>query len=302
MLFNFLEADEKKRLEEWWVHREDRDSYKETLADFLSEYSDLDVQWRYLTDQKTVDISLDIRRLSMAALFLIRASDRLWRESSPLKPKITFETVQDEGNGEAAGRPNIISTVEKGKVLSVDIPNCFDPNSFVEVVIASDREEETLTVRYRRSLVAEYFGLKRGDEVFVAGYRKESEPRFLYFDKYIDGSPAKGKYSVQHGTFRGIVYDLRQSIPVFGRSSKVHLNLYIETYFCLVDCLFITSDERKLLNNLNLGDKILVSGMVTLLDGKPITLVDPSSVEETSYISVLFDKSTNTLDGRTNDT
>ena len=47
-----------------------------------------------------------------------------------------------------------------------------------------------------------------------------------------------------------------------------------------VECLFSTDEERKKLTGVKLGDEILISGHVTLLNGKPIVLVGPELVEQ----------------------
>ena len=287
LLFNFLDKDEHMELEKWWVHREDKTEYGGTLLQFLNEYNDLDVQWRYLTEQKTFDISLDIRRLLMGAAFLIGASSRLWRERSPWRPKVTARIVHEGGTGEEERR--FFRTAVVGKVLEIDVPAGYDPHSFVEIVVNDNQENKTTQVRLPRRNIEEYFDLKAGDSVCIAGCGTDYEPNVLYFENYIDGSPARGNYSVTLRTLRGFVYDLRQSIPAFGVSSKVVLSLYDETYFCLVDCLFVSNSEKELLSGLKLSDKILVSGKVASRDGKPITVFNPVSIEETEYNSLHLD-------------
>ena len=280
-LFNLLEESEKKLIEDWWVYREDTTKYEGTLTEFLSEYNDLNVQWRYLTDQKTVNISLDVRRLTMAALFLIRASDSLWRERSPLNIEITVNPVTHDADAEASLVPEIKHGLLKGRIRTVNVPEGFDPHTFVEVTVDPEQEEGVVTVRFLRRFVEEYFGLKEGDEVVLSGYYEENEPRILDFSKYIDGSPKKGRYTFEDRTLCGFVYDLRHSLPAMGYSSKVILSLYVETYYCVVDCLFITKEDREKLEGLHLNDKILITGKVTSLDGKPVTLVNPTSIERT---------------------
>lgn len=288
-LFNFLDEAEKMELEERWIHRDDKTGYEGTLLQFLTEYNDLNVQWRYLTEQKSFDISLDIRRLLMGAACLINASSRFWRERSPWKPRVTINTVEETENGEEKSGSRVCRTVLEGEVLKIDAPEGYDPHSFVEINVAGHQGNEMTTVRLHRRNVNQYFNLKVGDRVFIAGYINVSEPNILYFQNYIDGSPAQGNYSVSTRTLRGFVYDLRQLIPAFGVSSKVVLSLYDETYFCLVDCLFVTDAEQKLLSDLKLSDKILIKGMVASRDGKPITIFNPTSIEETEYNSLQLD-------------
>ena len=66
----------------------------------------------------------------------------------------------------------------------------------------------------------------------------------------------------------------------FGGSDKVALALYDETFFTQVECFFVTDEERDMLKELQLGDRILISGRVTLLSGQPTILVQPSGIEK----------------------
>ena len=59
------------------------------------------------------------------------------------------------------------------------------------------------------------------------------------------------------------------------------LALYDETFFTQVECFFVTDEERDMLKELQLGDGILISGSVTLLNGQPTILVQPSCIEKT---------------------
>ena len=58
------------------------------------------------------------------------------------------------------------------------------------------------------------------------------------------------------------------------------LALWDETFFTQVECFFATEGERDQLKDVNLGDKVTISGCVTLLNGKPMLLVAPARIEK----------------------
>ena len=64
-------------------------------------------------------------------------------------------------------------------------------------------------------------------------------------------------------------HDLRIVHSVFGGTGKVDLSLYNDTFFTQVECFFVTEEEHHKLKEVSLGDKVLISGCVTLLNGQP---------------------------------
>jgi len=78
----------------------------------------------------------------------------------------------------------------------------------------------------------------------------------------------------------GSIHDVRIVHSAYGLSEKVDLALWDETFFTQVECFFTTDEERAQLMDVNLGDKILISGSVTLLTGQPILLVGPDRIEK----------------------
>ena len=93
-LFNLLTDDEKRQLEEWWTHSDaKRVHFKGSFREFLSASNKLYMKWRYITDLKSPDLSIDIPMLLSASDFLLSASDRVFRKSSPIKVNITTTTT-----------------------------------------------------------------------------------------------------------------------------------------------------------------------------------------------------------------
>ena len=86
-------------------------------------------------------------------------------------------------------------------------------------------------------------------------------------------------YTSGHRTLKGSVHDLRIVHSAHGGPGKVDLALWDETYFTQVECFFVTDEERDQLEEINLGDKVLIHGNVTLLNGQPMLLVGPDRIE-----------------------
>lgn len=87
-------------------------------------------------------------------------------------------------------------------------------------------------------------------------------------------------YAVEYCTLKGSIHDIRTVHSVHGKSGKLDLSLWEETYFTQVECIFVTDKERDQLRRINPGDTILISGWVTLLNGRPVVLVQPNHIEE----------------------
>ena len=81
-------------------------------------------------------------------------------------------------------------------------------------------------------------------------------------------------------TLKGSVYDIRIVHSAHGGTGKVNLALWDETFFTQVECFFVTGEERDQLKDINLGDKVLIRGCITLLNGKPMLLVGPERIEK----------------------
>jgi len=281
VLFNLLTDDEKSQLEEWWNHRDTRSiPFEGSFREFLSAKNHLYKNWRYITDLKSPDLSMDIPTLLNASEFLLSASDRMFRKTSPFKVNITTTTYPSTENAE--GRPSVISvpTMVNGVVRAVRIPEGFDPYAIVEVVIDSDQHEHEIVAHFYKRNVNDYFGLE-GRRVSVFGEVREDRPHVLPHARHRGEPPRNSGYTTERRTLKGSVYDIRIVHSAYDRPGKVDLALWDETYSTQVECLFVTNDERDQLKEINLGDKVLIHGTVTLLNGQPMLMVGPEQIEKT---------------------
>ena len=104
-LFNLLTDDEKKQLEEWWIHSDTkRIHFKGGFRDFLSSSNKLYMKWRYVTDLRSPNLSIDIPMLLSASEFLLSASERLFRTRAPFEFNVTTTTYPNTVDG--GGRPD----------------------------------------------------------------------------------------------------------------------------------------------------------------------------------------------------
>ena len=103
-LFKLLTDDEKKQLEEWWKQSDVKRVHSEgSFREFLSASNKLYMRWRCITDLKGADLSMDIPMLLSASDFLLSASDRVFRKSSPIKVNIT--TTTHPSTEDCGGKP-----------------------------------------------------------------------------------------------------------------------------------------------------------------------------------------------------
>ena len=278
-LFKLLSEDERKQLEEWWNHSDARrNHFRGTLREFLTASNNLYMKWRYITDLKSTNLSIDIIQLLSASEFLLSASFRTFKALSPYKVNITttVHPNQGDGDGEAIAPP--ITTLVEGRVRTVRVPDGFDPFGTVEVVIDSDHHEHDITVQFYKRNVRDYYDLE-GERVTLVGEISADEPQLLQRANYLDDLKREPRYTTEALTMRGSIYDIRVIHPALSGSGKVALALYDETFFTQVECFFVTDEERDMLKALQLGDEIQISGSVTLLNGQPTILVQPSCIE-----------------------
>ena len=278
-LFKLLTNDEPNQLEEWWNHSDaKRIHFKSSFRDFLSASNKLYKKWRYITDLKSPDLSIDITMLLSASDFLLSASDRVFRKSSPFKVNITTTTHPSTENPD--GRPTVrsVPTLVTGRVRAVNIPDGFDPYSIVQVVIDSNQHEHEVVAQLYKRNINDYFGLE-GRRVSLLGEVREDRPHLLPHAVHRGELPREIGYTSECRTLKGSIYDIRIIQPAHGRPGKVDLALWDETYSTQVECFFVTDEERDQLKEINLGDKILIHGSVMLLNGQPILLVGPERIE-----------------------
>ena len=286
-LFDILTEEEQAELERWWNNSDaKKQHFNGTFPEFLSSSNKLYLSWRYITDLRSADLSIDIKMLLSGASFLISASDRLWWQRAPFKVKSTVTTYTDAADATGKPMPPDLQVLIEGRVRSVKIPEGFEPNSLVEVVIDSDRHEHAVTTFFYKRNVSDYFGIE-GNRVALAGYVNEDEPHLLHYPRLLDHAeefPKEPSYSSQGRTLRGSVYDLIASPSLSGRATNIKLVLYDKTFFTLVECFFLTEEERGKLAGIKHGDQILIRGCVTLLNGKPVALFSPDFVEQVNEL------------------
>ena len=281
-LFELLTNDEQRRLEEWWKQSDaNRNHFHGTLREFLASNNKIYMKWRYITDLKSTDLSIDIPMLLRASEFFLSASDISFRERSPFKVEITERTSRDSVDDNGEPTPCVTSAFVQGRVRSVKIPEGFDPHSMVEVGIDSDHHQHEVTALFFKRNVTSYHGLE-GQRVSLTGYVIENEPHLLKNPQHIDPFPDEPNYTFEHMLLRGTVYDLKACHPAFGGPPKINLILSDKTFFADVQCFFFAEEERGQLTDIKLGDELLIGGHVTLLNGEPMILVRPDLVERVS--------------------
>ena len=280
-LFSLLTGDEKKQLEEWWNQSDTkRNHFKGSFREFLSSSNKLYMKWRYITDLRSPDLSIDMPMLLSASDFLLSASDRVFLKSSPIKGNITTTTYPSTEDRDGRPTPRSITTLVEGRVRAVRIPDGFDPFSIVELVIYSDHHQHDVTAQFYKRNTKDYYGLE-GKRVTLVGEAREDRPHLLPHPRHLDEPKREIGYTYERRTLRGSIHDMRIVHSAFGGAGKVDLSLYDETFFTQVECFFVTDDERDKLKEISLGDKVQVSGYVTLLNGQPTILVGPDHLQKT---------------------
>ena len=278
-LFKLLTDDEKRQLEEWWNQSDaKRVHFKGSFREFLSASNKLYMRWRYITDLKSADLSMDLPMLLSASDFLLSASDRVFRKISPIKVNVTTTTHPSTEDCGEKPMPRYVPTLVEGRVRAVNIPDGFDAHSIVELVIDSDQHEDEIIAQFYKRNVKDYFGLE-GERVTLVGRVREDQPYLLPHPSHRDELKKEVTYTSGHRTLKGSVHDLRIVHSAHGGPGKVDLALWDETYFTQVECFFVTDNERDQLTRINLGDKVLINGNVTLLNGQPMLLVGPDRIE-----------------------
>ena len=278
-LFKLLTTAEKKQLEEWWDRSDTKRShFKGSFRDFVSASSKLYLKWRYITELRFPDLSIDIPMLLSASGFLLHASDRVFKDSSPIKVNITMTTNPGSVNGDGHPVPKFVTTLVKGRVRELRIPDGFDPFSIVELVIDSDQHGYEIVAQFYKRNVKDYHGLE-GKRVTLVGRVREDRPHLLPHPSHLDEPRRQSIYSSERRSLKGSVHDIRVVHSAHGGPGKIDLSLWDETFVTQVECFFVTEEERDRLKNINLGDKVVITGHATLLNGIPILLVGPDRIE-----------------------
>lgn len=279
-LFKLLADDEKQQLEEWWNHSDTkRTHFPRSFRDFLSESNRLYEKWRYITDLTSPDLSIDIPKLLSASEFLLSASSRVSKKNSPIKVNVTTTVHPSSDVDDGSPAPRYTQALVEGRVRAVNIPDKYDPFSIVELVIDSDHHKDDVIAQFYKRSVTNYYGLE-GKRVALFGNIREDRPHMLLQSSHLDEPKREDKYAFEHRTLKGSIHDIRIVHPAHGRPETRDLSLWDETYFTQVECFFVTDKERDQLREINLGDTILISGWITLLNGQPVVLVQPTDVEK----------------------
>ena len=279
-LFKLLADDEKQQLEEWWNHSDTKRShFPGSFRDFLSESNRLYEKWRYITDLTSPDLSIDIPKLLSASEFLLSARSRVFKKNSPIKLSIATTVYPNSDVDDGSPAPRYKQTLVEGQVRDVNIPDGCDPFSIVELVIDSDRHKDDVIAQFYKRSVENYFGLE-GQRVALFGNIREDRPHLLPHPSHLDELKRESVYGVEHRTLKGSIYDIRVVHPAHGGPEKLHLSLWDETYFSQVECFFVTDKECGQISEINPGDTILISGLVTVLNVRPVVLVHPTHIEK----------------------
>ena len=284
-LFKLLTEEERDLLERRWTHSDTkRQHFNGTFREFLSSSNNIYLKWRYITDLRSSDLSIDIQILLSGASFLLSTSENLGRQRSPFKITSTVTTYSEDVDDDGNPRPPMSSAYVEGRVRSVKIPEGYDPFSLVEVVIGCEHLGHDVTAFFYKRNVGDYFRLQ-GEQVAFTGYAREDESHLLHGPQRLDRleeSQREAHYTSEDRTLSGSVYDLKACPPLYGQTTSFELVLSDKTYFTFVQCFFLTERERQELAGIQLGDQILINGLVTSLDGKPAILVQPKHVEQVS--------------------
>ena len=274
-IFKLLDESEQKKLEEQWqsLASEARNFYG-TYLEFLKSVDDIYTGMRYL--QKASQITntrVEVLTLLSASRIALDLAFVSFRQRSPIKPKVTVTTYRD--TAQPAMRPELV----QGIVRTVRIPEGFDPHSQVEVLIERNDGGVEVTALFRKADVENYWGIE-GDQIAIVGYSSDVEPFILHHSQHRDRRGESGSascYTNEARVLQGSVYDL-QTYEIQPGQHGVRLVLDDCTYWTKVQCMFSTQCEREQLSNIQLGDEILVNGLVSLRDGRPLILIDPQIV------------------------
>ena len=286
-LFGFLDEQEKEDLEQKWrsLPESQRQSH-ETLYELLKTTRNQYMDWRYIPTLKSTELSMDVTAMLSASRLMLSLAERTFHEASPMSSNVTSQVYPPDEHRDPALIPDRVWV--EGLVQSVSVPESFDPHSEVEVLVEPDfyyngRREipfnQEVTARFQKSQVESYYGLE-GERVSLTGWSTAAERHILNAASHRDAPRIEPSYALDRCTLHGTVYNL---IPAAGpptRTRKITLVLSDSTYYTSVDCMFVTDIEQEMLNNVQLGDEITISGQATLVNGKPVTLVGPEIVDQ----------------------
>ena len=278
-LYDLLHKDYQQRLEDQWraLPISERAAYP-TMLGFLKDARRFYMDWRYIPTLKSADQSMDVSALLSASRVALDLARRTLKEESPIKIEMT------SWSSEETGQETVRSTVMvEGVVVSVSVESSFDPHSLAEVVIVPDwywkdmeesRPSQNVIAQFRKSEVERYFGLQ-GRRVVVVGQSTDADPFTLQYAELREPTGREASYTVEARTLRGSIYNMVRHEDSNRRSIRVNLVLSDSTYFSDVDCLFHSKAELEMLNGVQLGSEVTISGQTTLLNGRPVSMMAP---------------------------
>ncbi len=275
-LFELLDDSEREKLEEQWQRlASDERNFNGTYLEFLKSADDIYTGMRYLQQAvQSTNPKVEVLTLLSASRIALDVASVSFRQRLPFKPRVTVSTYQD--TSQPSMRPELV----QGIVRTVRIPEGFDPHSQVEVLVERDDDGAEVIALFRKADVENYYGIE-GNQITVVGYSSDVEPIILHGSQHRDRSgesDAASCYTNEACVLKGGVYDL-QTYEIQPGQQGVRLVLDDCTYWTKVQCMFSTRSEREQLLNIHLGDEILVSGLVSFRDGRPMILVDPQIVD-----------------------
>lgn len=286
-LYGFLDSAEQQHLDNQWqaMSPSDRSNYN-TLLDFLTAVRNLYMDLRYIPTLKSANVSMDTQAMLNASLIVLTWSEGVARQHFPLKSKVNVSTTGPATRHDVSGTVYWQPVMVRGVVMSVKIPEDFDAYSLVEVVIHPTHYfngskpipfDDDVTASFRRSSVERYFGLE-GEEVRVAGRVTAADPSVLINAEHVEEVNRNASYTTETRTLRGQAYNLIVRETGYNNDTRVTLILRDMTFLSDVDCLFVTEEEKSAVQSVPLGAEVTIRGHVTLLNGRPVSLVAPSLV------------------------
>ncbi len=284
-LHGLLDQSERQLLQQRWQAMPLAEcSHYTTLLDFLKATKNLYMDLRYIPTLKSANLSMDTQAMLNASRMVLTLSEELARQHSPIKPKVSVTTSwlsTGDGVGGAVERDNVMV---KGVVMSVKIPDDFDPNGSVEVVLHPTHYfnglekipfDDDVTATFRKCDVESYFGLE-GEEVELGGWVTTAEPSVLKRAQHVNRVNREASYRGENRTLKGQAYNLVVRETSHKDSTRVTLVLRDMTFLSDVECLFVTEEEKTAVGGVQLGAEVMIRGHVMLLNGRPVSLVGPS--------------------------
>lgn len=290
VLYSLLEPPEQQFLQQQWraMSSSDRSNYN-TLSEFLTATKNLYMELRYIPTLKSANLSMDTQAMLNASLIVLRRSDNLAIQLAPIKPRVSTSVTYPSAGDRLDRMTDRQNVFVQGTVVLVKTSSefDFDPNSPVEVVIRPIDYfngvkqipfDADVTAVFRKCNVESYFGLE-GEMVTLSGWVSAAEQSVLKHAQHTGHVSRGASYQFATQTLRGQAYNLLVRETSYGGPTRVTLILRDSTFLSDVDCFFVTEEEKAIVENVTLGAEITISGHVTLLNGRPVSLVGPSLVD-----------------------